>query len=111
VGVPEPRARHCTWRGGGDNARANGIAEQLRIHGDAGELRRGVDVLLANILSGPLCELAPAFAHLVRPAGEVVLAGLMQHEAAEVTAAYAACFDVTRFGEREEWVCLSGRRR
>lgn len=94
-----------------DNARANGVADRLRIHGRAGELPRGVDVLLANILSGPLCELAPAFAQLVRPAGQVVLAGLMQHEAAEVTAAYAACFDVTRFGEREEWVCLSGRRR
>ncbi len=94
-----------------DNARTNGIADRLRVHGNAGELPRGVDVLLANILAGPLCELAPAFAQLVRPAGEVVLAGLMQHEAAEVTAAYAACFDVARFGECEEWVCLSGRRR
>ena len=28
----------------------------------------------------------------------------MAHEAAEVTAAYAACFDVARFGEREDWV-------
>jgi ribosomal protein L11 methylase PrmA len=41
----------------------------------------------------------------------LVLAGLMAHEVDEVTDAYAACFDVARFGEREGWVSLAGRRR
>ena len=41
------------------------------------ELPAGVDVLLANILSGPLCALAERFAALVRPGGHVILSGLM----------------------------------
>ena len=94
-----------------DNAVANGVAAKMHLHESAETLPAGVDVLLANILSGPLCALAQRFATLVRPGGNVVLAGLMQGEAADVTGAYAAWFDVTRFAERDGWVCLSGRRR
>ena len=36
---------------------------------------------------------------------------LIEPEAAYVTDTYAACFDVTRFGDRDGWVCLAGRRR
>jgi ribosomal protein L11 methyltransferase len=92
------------------NALTNGIAAQVRVHDHRGGLPGGADVLLANILAGPLCALAPDFASLVRPGGELVLAGLLLHEVAEVTAAYAAWFDVARFGDREGWVCLAGRR-
>ena len=92
------------------NALANGVGGLVHVHERAGELPTGVDVLLANILSGPLCELAPDFARLVRPGGYVVLAGLMRHEAADVTAAYAPCFDVTGCGERGDWSCLQARR-
>jgi ribosomal protein L11 methyltransferase len=94
-----------------DNAHANEVQARLQVHADATGLPSGTDVLLANILAAPLCGLARRFAALVRPGGQVVLAGLMAHEAAEVTAAYAAWFDVARFGERDGWACLSGRRR
>jgi ribosomal protein L11 methyltransferase len=93
-----------------DNALANDVADRLRIHACTEDLPAAVDVLLANILSGPLCALAPAFAALVRPGGAVVLAGLMRHQAAEVTAAYGACFDVSGCGERGDWSCLQARR-
>ena len=95
----------------GDNARANGVQGQLVVHTDPAALPAGVDVLLANILAAPLCTLAARFAALVAPGGALVLAGLMEREAAEVTAAYATCFDVARFAEREGWVALAGRRR
>ena len=36
--------------------------------------------------------------------------GIMEPQVAEVTAAYAPCFDVTRFGGRDGWACLAGRR-
>ena len=92
------------------NARANGVARQVRVYDRPDTLPAAADVLLANILSGPLCTLAPRFASLLRARGEVVLAGLMQHEVADVTAAYATCFDVAPFGERDGWVGLAGRR-
>jgi len=94
-----------------ENARANDVQARLQVHANADALPDRADVLLANILAAPLCALAARFAALVRRDGQVVLAGLMEHEATEVTAAYAACFDVARFGERDGWVCLAGRRR
>ncbi len=93
-----------------DNALANGVAGRLTIHPRGETLPSAVDVLLANILASPLCELAGRFAALLRPGGQLVLAGLMEHEAADVTAAYTAWFDVTSFGYRDGWVCLAGRR-
>jgi ribosomal protein L11 methyltransferase len=94
-----------------DNARANGVDALLRVYESAAALPAAVDVLMANILAQPLCELAARFAALVREGGQVVLAGLMDREAADVTEAYAAWFDVGRSGGRDGWVCLAGRRR
>jgi ribosomal protein L11 methyltransferase len=94
-----------------ENASANQLHGRLQVHASAAELPAGSDLLLANILAGPLCALAPCFAALLRPGGQVVLAGLMEHETLDVTAAYAACFDVAPFAARDGWVCLSGRRR
>ncbi len=94
-----------------DNAAANGISSQIWTHETADSLPAGVDTVMANILSGPLCELAPRISALVRPSGAVVLAGLLEPQAADVTAAYSACFDMRPFSQREGWVGLSGRRR
>ena len=111
------RAAHCfdidpqaliATRG---NAHANGLAGRVHIHESADELPRGADTLISNILSGPLCELAPRLASLIRPDGEIVLAGLLEAESSDVTRAYSACFDMRPFGAREGWVVLSGRRR
>jgi ribosomal protein L11 methyltransferase len=94
-----------------ENAQVNGVAEATVICAGLAQLPAGVDVLLANILSGPLCELAPRFATLVRPGGHVILSGLMQHQEAEVTAAYDAWFDTTPIAARDGWVALNAVRR
>ena len=93
-----------------DNAESNGVADRVLLHNSADTLPEAVDVFLSNILSGPLCELAPHFAALVRPGGDLVLAGLMEHEVSDVTHAYDAWFDIRPFEQREGWVGLSGRR-
>ncbi|HEY2275910.1 MAG TPA: 50S ribosomal protein L11 methyltransferase [Steroidobacteraceae bacterium] len=94
-----------------DNALVNDVGGVLSIHERADELPSGVDVLMANILSEPLCTLAPAFAALVRPGGQAVLAGIMRHEVRDVTGAYAPWFDVEVCGESGDWSCLSALRR
>jgi ribosomal protein L11 methyltransferase len=94
-----------------DNATANEMGARVQVYESADDLPRPVDVLVANILSGPLCELAPAFSELVRPGGALLLAGLMEHQVAEVTQAHSAWFDMRPFGKRDDWVGLSGRRR
>jgi ribosomal protein L11 methyltransferase len=93
------------------NAQSNGVATATVICATPAELPAAVDVLLANILSGPLCELAARFAALVRAGGHVILSGLMQHQEAEVTAAYDAWFDTTPIAMRDGWVALHAVRR
>ncbi len=95
----------------GENAQANGVGAATVICETPAALPGAVDVLLANILSGPLCELAELFADLVRPGGNVILSGLMEHQEAEVTAAYDAWFDTTLIAVRDGWVALNAVRR
>jgi ribosomal protein L11 methyltransferase len=54
------------------------------------QARAPYDLLIANILAGPLVELAPAFAKAVAPGASVVLAGLLDTQADAVVAAYQA---------------------
>ncbi len=93
-----------------DNAAANGLSERVRICDSAGTIARGADLLLANILSGPLVELARSFGDILGPAGTLVLSGLMEHEVPEVARAYEPSFDLHTFGTRGSWVCLWARR-
>jgi len=93
-----------------DNASANGLSAQVRLCESAESIPRGADLLLANILSGPLVELAPLFTDLLGPGRELVLSGLMEQDVAAVERAYDTWFDMRTFGIRESWVCLWGRR-
>lgn len=93
-----------------DNADANRLGGRVRLCDSTGTIPRRADLLLANILSGPLVELAPRFADILRTSGAVVLSGLLEHEASEVARAYGAWFDMRTFGVRDGWVCLWGRR-
>lgn len=94
-----------------DNAEANRLSTRVRLCDSTDAIAREADLLLANILSGPLVELAPRFADILRPAGALVLSGLMEPEIPEVELAYDKWFDMHTFGVRENWVCLWGRRK
>jgi ribosomal protein L11 methyltransferase len=94
-----------------DNAAANGVTGEITICDSAELLPEGADILVANILSGPLCALAPSFARLLGSAGTLVLAGLMDWQVPEVTQAHDAWFDIGPFAKRDDWVGLSGPRR
>jgi ribosomal protein L11 methyltransferase len=98
-------------RAAADNAAVNGIATQVQVCASAADLPPAVDLLVANILAAPLCALAADFARLVRPGGQVLLAGLLEDEAHEVTQANRACFHMQPCARRAGWVALSGRRR
>jgi ribosomal protein L11 methyltransferase len=93
------------------NAEANQVSARVFVHETPDALPGSIDILLANILSGPLCELASTFGSLVRPGGWVVLAGLLEDEARDVTQAYSAWFDIHPFETREGWAGLAGKRR
>lgn len=94
-----------------ENARTNGVESRFSIYPDAGALPGGVDLVVANILSAPLCQLARRFSARLQRGGRIVLAGLLDHEVGDVTRAYSPWFDMSSFGEREGWVGLWGKRR
>jgi ribosomal protein L11 methyltransferase len=63
---------------------ADGMDDQLLA------AREPFDLLIANILAGPLIALAPDFARACAPGATIVLAGLLDSQAEAVTAAYSA---------------------
>lgn len=65
------------------------------------------DFVFANILSGPLCDLAPDMARHVERAGRVMLAGLLKNQEPEVTAVYEnAGFRLLNRLDQPEWPVL-----
>jgi len=91
------------------NARANEVDIEVTL---PDEVPPGpYDLVLANILAKPLMVLAPLLADLVRPGGNLVLAGILSAQAEPVCAAYRAWCDLSVYGEREGWTCLSGLRK
>lgn len=105
------------------NADANGVAMGAR----AGELtmvvaagmddallqaRGPYDLLIANILAGPLVELAPDFARAVIPGGHLLLAGLLETQESSVRRAYRrAGFRLAARAVNGDWSILWLRRR
>ncbi|MEP3420895.1 MAG: 50S ribosomal protein L11 methyltransferase [Erythrobacter sp.] len=77
------------------------------------QLRGPYDLLIANILAGPLVELAPDFGASVRPGGSVLLAGLLAgDQEADVRRAYKrAGFRMAGHIQRGDWAILWLRRR
>ncbi len=95
-----------------DNASRNGIEPaRFPVYLPADLPQRQADVLVANILAGPLVSLAPQLTGLVRPGGLLALSGILAEQAEEVRAAYSAHFDLDPTAEREGWIRISGRRR
>lgn len=92
------------------NALHNGVAERIAPAAPGDLPAVAADILLANILAGPLAALAPRFSTLVRPCGRLVLAGILVQQAAAVQAAFQPWFSFATRRQREDWVLLEARR-
>ena len=70
------------------------------------------DLLIANILAGPLKELASEFNRLLKPGGTLVLSGLLANQADELIAHYHSIgIELTTFQQNEEWGLLAGQKK
>jgi ribosomal protein L11 methyltransferase len=95
------------------NTRLNRVAARVRVIDASGfahgalRATRAFDLVLANILPGPLIALAPAIRRRLRPGGIVVLSGLLDAQAREVGAAYLAHgFRLRGRSRRAGWTAL-----
>lgn len=93
-----------------ENAVRNGLADRITVLPPADLSETPCDIVLANILAGPLIELAPRIAAQVVAGGAVVLAGLLDEQEEAVAAAYRPWFDIHMWTRRTGWTVLSGSR-
>jgi ribosomal protein L11 methyltransferase len=94
-----------------ENAERNGVLERIHVTADREAEQAQADVLLANILAGPLVDLAPLLAQRTSVGGRIALSGLLLEQADAVTAAYRPWFDIGLTGARDGWGLLTGYRR
>jgi ribosomal protein L11 methyltransferase len=93
-----------------DNAIANGVLERLRVAHPEQASGTPADVIVANILAGPLVTLAPTLAALAAPGARLGLSGILTHQTGRVADAYSGAFLMEPAETLEEWALLSGRR-
>lgn len=94
------------------NARLNGVADRVECVTATGfdhpAFGRGpFDLVVANILAGPLIELAPEMARHARSGGSLILSGILDRQEDAVLAAYgAAGFRHVGTLHREGWATI-----
>ncbi|ADE16585.1 ribosomal protein L11 methyltransferase [Nitrosococcus halophilus Nc 4] len=93
-----------------ENAACNGVASQLQALSPSELAETQADFLVANILAGPLQELAPCFAKLVHPGARLALSGITSEQVQPLIQAYHHWFTFDVPVVRENWALLAGYR-
>ncbi len=93
-----------------NNAEQNDVADRLRLFlSDEKPSDLKADVVVANILAGPLKELYPLISQLVKPHGVLGLSGILATQAESVCETYQQSFNLDAVQEREEWCRITGK--
>lgn len=71
---------------------------------------RHADVVVANILAGPIGELSPLIMDLPRPCGYLGLSSILASQAESVAHAYTAAFALDPLADKNEWCRITGTR-
>lgn len=94
-----------------ENARKNVVEGRLSLAYPEVSHPSPADIVVANILAGPLVELAGDILSLLKPGGRLALSGILAEQAQTVAAAYVSAVDFEPVRVREEWAMLAGVRR
>jgi ribosomal protein L11 methyltransferase len=91
-----------------DNTRANALNARYAVSDDV--LNDQYDVVVANILAGPLTVLAPAICAHVKSGGQLALAGILTPQMERIQNAYSPWIAMTVTDARDGWVLMTGTR-
>jgi len=92
-----------------DNAERNNITEGLINTYLPDETPQApADIIIANILAKPLYELKERIASLCKPNGQVILSGILEHQAEELNTYYADTFTMNPIIIEDGWARLTG---
>ena len=94
-----------------DNAERNNVSQKIELY-LAQDLPDNLqaDVVIANILAGPLKELAPQISKLVKTDGKLGLSGILANQSQSVCEAYKSQFELDPVIEQEEWCRITGKK-
>lgn len=93
-----------------DNAERNGVQDAIECLAPEQFSPQSADVVLANILAGPLIELAPRLCTSLANGGSLALSGILEGQAQEVADAYAGTLPNLDKRILDGWVLLTGTR-
>ncbi|MDE1210719.1 50S ribosomal protein L11 methyltransferase [Vibrio aestuarianus] len=94
-----------------DNAQRNGVADQLEVYLPQDQPEGLIaDVVVANILAGPLRELNAIIKSLVKPNGVLAMSGVLDTQAEDVANHYRDELHIDPIIEQSEWCRISGRK-
>lgn len=94
-----------------DNANRNGVGEQIELFLPDKQPAMKADVVLANILAGPLRELRHIITDYCKPGGKLVLSGILDNQADDINQLYAQDFIMEDNAIEGEWARVSGVRK
>lgn len=95
-----------------ENAKRNGVLDQLEVYLPQDQPEGLVaDVVVANILAGPLRELSPVIKGLIAPNGLLAMSGVLDTQAEDVATYYRDELHIDPIVEQSEWCRISGRKR
>lgn len=93
-----------------ENARRNGLDSHIECLEPGALPDTPVDLVLANILAAPLLALRTRLTALTRPAGRLILSGMLEAQSADISHAYAGAFSFAARQSDAGWSLLEGRR-
>lgn len=91
-----------------DNAKRNQVDDRLSLFLPEDQPSLKADVVVANILAGPLRELAPTIIEFVAENGLLALSGVLEEQAETLQGIYGQWCEMDPFVVQDEWVRLSG---
>ncbi|MCU7881889.1 MAG: 50S ribosomal protein L11 methyltransferase [Candidatus Thiodiazotropha sp. (ex Lucinoma aequizonata)] len=91
-----------------NSAEKNDVADRLKTYLPDGTPDQQFDLLVANILAGPLIQLAPTLTQLIIPGGHFALSGILAKQQLEVATCYQSFASLTNPKQCQEWILISG---
>ncbi|KTC65368.1 ribosomal protein L11 methyltransferase (plasmid) [Legionella adelaidensis] len=89
-----------------NNAQSNNLLCDSLFIGKPDELKKPVDLILANILLGPLIELRFRLKELLKPGGLLVVSGILEEQINELKNAYEGVFTPLEENVQEGWALI-----
>ncbi|MEP4890871.1 MAG: 50S ribosomal protein L11 methyltransferase [Aliiglaciecola sp.] len=93
-----------------DNAGRNEVADKISVFLPKDQPDLQADIVLANILAGPLRELRQVITDYCKPGGLLVLSGILANQAEEINQLYSADFEMEPIAIDGDWARVSGKK-